>query len=368
MTRNKKAALVFMMLFAAATLSLLLSRRTPVPADRASESSAIRSESVQSAEPRGDATAPDQAEVLEEQVERQKESIFLKVMEREQVPLDFYGRVVDEAKQGVAGAKVRVSASEFNLLKPEDMFLGAKKLTLETDSEGNFSVRGLRGYSLVIRVEKEGYFTSSRNPSGFNYVGDPKENFRSHPSHPVIFQLQKKGAVEALIHTRGKGYVIPRDGTPVFVDLFESKTNSAFADLKVQAWTDEGNKDKNYRYDWQVRIEVIDGGIQERIGEFAYLAPESGYATSYELNYPTSLGNAWSDDVAKSFFLQLRGGQTYGRLDFRMIAHGDHFCRLQAWLNPSGSRNLEPDPSLLFPNMDAYNRYLAKQKQTSAKP
>jgi hypothetical protein len=307
----------------------------------------------------------EESKISEEQADHQKDRIFLKALEREQVPLDFYGRVVDENGNGVAGATVQVSASQFNILKAADMFVEAKKMTLQTDPRGNFSVTGLRGYSLVIHVEKEGYFTSSKNPSGFGYVGAPKQNFRGNPQEPVIFQLRRERGAEALVHPRGKGYAIPRDGTPVFVDLLAGTTNMAVTDLKIQAWTSDGIKDEKYRYDWRARFEVIDGGLQETRGEFDFMAPEDGYEAVYEMDFPRSRGKDWRSDVAKNFFIISRNGQVYGRIHLRMIAGGDHFCWIEAWLNPSGSRNLEPDPKLLFPNIDAYNRYMAKQKQVA---
>jgi hypothetical protein len=49
-------------------------------------------------------------------------------------------------------------------------------------------------------------------------------------------------------------------------------------------------------------------------------------------------------------------------MDIQMETGNDWF-RVIVWLNPSGSRNLEPDPALLFRDMDAYNCYMAKQKQ-----
>ncbi len=305
---------------------------------------------------------------LEETAEREKDKTFLKILEREQVPLDFYGRVVDENGDGVPGATVEVSASQFNILKAAEMFVEAKKLKLQTDPLGNFSVTGLRGYSLVVRVEKDGYFTSAENPSGFGYVGAPKQNFRGDPQKPVVFRLARKRGAEPLLYHRYKAFEVPRDGSPLLIDLVSECTNSPTPDLKIQLWTDEENKDSEFRHDWSVRIEVVDGGIQDSLEEFDFIAPETGYVPFIELNYPKSLGKNWQRSIQKRFLLRLRNGQMFARMILGVVPHGAHFCEIEAWLNPSGSRNLEPDPKLLFPNLDAYRRYLAQKKQTSAKP
>ena len=47
----------------------------------------------------------------------------------------------------------------------------------------------------------------------------------------------------------------------------------------------------------------------------------------------------------------------YGRLDLGVNASGP-ICYTDIWLNPSGSRNL--DPKLTFPDLESYNRYMVE--------
>ncbi len=300
-------------------------------------------------------------------IEKSKLETMRMVMEREQVPLDFYGRVVDENGVGVPAAKVKVTYTHFDLTVPQYWFRGDNALTTETDVQGFFSIKGLKGYTLGLDVSKEGYYASTNNFRGAAYAHPARGyEFTPAPSKPVVFRLRKKGVAEALIR-RSKYYLLPRDGSPVFVDLVTGGTNSPTPDLKIQAWTDDIHKDDHFRYDWRMRVEVIGGGVVERQDEFLYTAPDQGYATSFEWLYPRTRDD-WRNKAETSLFAKLRNGQMYARIDFQMTAIGDHFCTINCQLNPSGSRNLEPDPKLLFPNLDAYHRYMAEQKQTSAKP
>jgi len=372
MTQKNKSLLLTAILIVLATIIvwlLLPKRKLPLPGSTprklSGASEAVSSISTPNSKRHEPETRSEHASVSEEQAEQQKAKIIKQAMEREQVPLDFFGRVVDETGQGVAGSVVQVSSSHFDLLRPDDLSLGGEKLTVQTDSQGDFSIKGLRGYSLVIRVGKEGYFTSSRNPSGFNYVGDPKLNFRADPQKPVIFRLVQKKGAEPLLYHRYKAYKLPHDGNQLFVDLVTARTNSPDPDLKVQLWTDEKSKDSNFRYDWRVKVEVIDGGIQESQEEFDFIAPETGYSPFVELEYPRSLGDNWKRNTRRKFLLKLRGGRIYGRMTFGVVPGGERFCEVEAWLNPSGPRNLEPDPNLQFSNSDAYNAHMAKQKQAT---
>ena len=51
----------------------------------------------------------------------------------------------------------------------------------------------------------------------------------------------------------------------------------------------------------------------------------------------------WQPQAERSYFLKLANG-CYARIEFKMIAGGDHYFKIESYLNPSGSRNLEYDP------------------------
>jgi hypothetical protein len=85
--------------------------------------------------------------------------------------------------------------------------------------------------------------------------------------------------------------------------------------------------------------------LQPALEEFNFLAPEEGYSQSDEIDMPRSLDRKWSGDAGRKYYLSLPGGK-YARMEFAMIARGDHFCIVESFLNPSGSRNLEYDSTV----------------------
>lgn len=139
---------------------------------------------------------------------------------------------------------------------------------------------------------------------------------------------------------------VPKDGSSVGVSLTRAKiTAQNEAELIVQCWTDDEGKKRGQEYDWRCRISVPGGGIQEHFEEFPFLAPESGYHSSLEIHMPANLGSEWRNKAARKYYLKLGGG-SYARVQFEMIAYGEHFFLIESYVNPSGSRNLEGDPDI----------------------
>jgi hypothetical protein len=85
------------------------------------------------------------------------------------------------------------------------------------------------------------------------------------------------------------------------------------------------------------------GTLVERKGEFDFEAPLDGYIQFDEIVMPRT-AERWHPDGAREYFITLADGR-YARIQFKIIAGGDHFFLLESYLNPTaGSRNLEWDP------------------------
>jgi hypothetical protein len=252
-------------------------------------------------------------------------------------PISFYGKVIDEQNVPVPGANV--DASFADQLSGQ----GDTNLRLQTDAAGLFHASG-HGLSIIIGVSKDGYYRLRQSGGAFTYAeASGQTDAHPDPSDPAIFLLRKMGKTASLIALR-HNYTIAKNGTPVEVDLKTGKAaTGGQGDIEVQAWTnDQGHRvNSNEPYDWRVRIAVPGGGLVQRIGDFDFEAPADGYAESDEIDMPATATRGWSSQASKNYFLKLANG-TYARLDFRMIAGGDHFFRVNSFLNPSpGDRNLE---------------------------
>jgi len=254
-------------------------------------------------------------------------------------PIEFYGKVVDENTNAVAGADVHFVWTD---LSPE----GSSERRTHSDDNGLFSLRGVAGKNLHVETFKQGYYNYSPSGLYFNYTGQA-QNFVPDASNPVLFRLKSKGVVEPLIHVhagRGgmEGIRITKDGTPVEISL---RSGNAVplgqGDIRVQCWTYDQGKRPGQGYDWKCQITVPGGGLEPRADDLDFEAPQDGYQPTDVIDMPAEIENRWSNDVKRQYFLKLGSGN-YARINFEMIAHGDHFVVVESYYNPSGSRNLEP--------------------------
>jgi hypothetical protein len=257
-------------------------------------------------------------------------------------PIEFYGKVVDENDHPVVGAQVNFGCNDLS----SD---GTSYYTAQSDGQGMFSITGIKGKLLTARVSKEGYYSSKRDNDSFYYAGQ-NQNFVPDARNPVVFHLRTKGNAEPLLTWAQSGprpaisFAVARDGTPMGISFQAARrVNPSEADLVVRCWTDDQGKPRGQKYDWRCQLTIPGGGLQELTEEFPFLAPETGYQASVEIDMPASLGKDWLDDLTRHYYVKLRNG-TYGRLKFGMVAGGDHFCLVEPYVNPSGSRNLEFDP------------------------
>ncbi len=249
-----------------------------------------------------------------------------------QTPINFYGKVVDEGGNPIVGAKVTFDWVE---IPSED---GNRATNTESDGKGLFSLTGQRGPDLGIEVSKDGYYPR-KDGARYGPIGNP--DFTPDSRTPVVFTIKKKGnPAKSLVSTK-ENYRIPSDGTPVSVNLANGeKTTGLKGNLVVQCWTNNQGKRTGDKYDWRCKLSVPGGGIVEMNDEFPFLAPDSGYKPTLEINMPADSTN-WNSQADIKFYYRLLDGR-YGRIKFSMIAGGQHFCTIDSVLNPSGSRNLEP--------------------------
>lgn len=263
--------------------------------------------------------------------------------------LVFYGRVVDERNVPVSGARARFSLTD----NPNPNGSGTRGET-ESDQDGRFVIRG-RGMGIYVEVTKEGYYRVPEIDGKRGSYG----HFRNHKSlgdtdlpmptedQSAIFVLRKMGETVPLVHVAQRSIIVPKNGTPTEIDLGTGEVVAAGkGHLRVEVWTqNQGlNPNKGLHYDWRCQLTIIGGGLVERTGQFNFEAPERGYAATAELAQAAT-AERWRQNMAKQYFVRLADNR-FARIDFEMIASGDHFIVLESFLNPEpGNRNLEFDQS-----------------------
>jgi hypothetical protein len=247
------------------------------------------------------------------------------------MPINFYGRVVDENEQPVPGTKIELSWTDLSKA-------GSSQAQTTTDAQGSFSLLNQTGRNLQVRVSKDGYYTPKRQQISFDYAGFWDANYHEpNPNNPVIFHLRKKNQGEAL---RGGEIrpTIPANGTPVRFDLLNGGKVSPDGQLEIAAVTNT-EKYPPRIFDWRATISVPGGGLVEHNAEFPFEAPEDGYQLNAEFDMPTNAQD-WKRLIEKSYFIKFGSPPRYGRIEVRLNG-GSQKASISYWVNPSGSRNLE---------------------------
>jgi len=264
-----------------------------------------------------------------------------KVMDAYSAPITFDGKVVDESGAPVGGASIKMMAND----KP---LANSSVYQKTSDSQGLFSLHGAKGAALSISVSKAGYYSTAATKGRFVYGGVRGDDDPINPttSNPSIFILRKRGEAEPLFAV-DRDVVVPKNGQPIEISLRTGRTvRAGQGDMVVECWTsNEGiDPNQNERFDWRMRLTIPNGGLTERDGEFAFIAPEAGYRPSEEIDMPKD-AETWKSAFQQEYFLKTGTG-SFARINLRLSAGGGHFVTVRAHLNPTpGSRNLEFDPA-----------------------
>ncbi len=254
----------------------------------------------------------------------------------------FYGKVVDEKNNPIAGAAIHYSVAN-NPLKD------AEKHESVSDANGRFSLNGVNGASLYVNVTKEGYYRIPEQSYGSIAYGVPSNSSVDRPmptkDNPTIFILRTMGETEPLVMV-AQEVTVPKNGLPVLIDLKSGRIAAGSrGDLVVECWTQNQGLDPNKvePYDWRFKLTVTGGGVVERTSDFEFKAPTDGYRSVVEFTMSKD-SEPWKQDFRNEYFLKLSDGR-YARMKFRITTAGAHFASITSYLNPSGSRNLEYDPA-----------------------
>ncbi len=247
-------------------------------------------------------------------------------------PLDLYGKVVDQNGDPVSDAKVRG-----HVLLAYGYTSANQDYYTETDHRGRFKFVDLHGVSLFATPEKPGYEYDSRLPTNWS------KNYKPDPDHPMIFNMWKLRGPEPMLHAKFDSRV-PYDGTSVTFGLLNGKKGDT-GDLEVTLLRNPQRIIRGQeRYDWNLQIAVIGGGLSEATGLYYNLAPEMGYESIFTFVL-TKDDAHWTPELARTFYIHTRTG-TYGRVTIDLVTYSerpDTGITIEAYINPNGSRNLEFD-------------------------
>lgn len=264
-------------------------------------------------------------------------------------PIDFWGKVEDTEGNPVGNAEItlRAATGPFSSNGTSSIF------ELESGRDGLFEFSGISGTSLGVKVTKPGYDQVFSREVGapsskrqFNYFDQNVTQIVAPPTerNPAIFVLRKKLDAETINRGERIRYSLPIDGTPLLVSLRGGGEDVSF--VCVASPDKRYGEGRNAPFDWNCKISVPEGGLQLWIDHNQVLAPEEGYLESVSVEMPGSMPpNDWRWSARDlRYWVKLADG-THARIKVKIDVGRKNLIYIDSWHNPSGSRNLEHDPS-----------------------
>lgn len=266
------------------------------------------------------------------------QDVVERFIENKNVPVEFYGQVIDQDSNALAGVSINAVVVQLTMPDPTVADIGAKNIPVGkiTGTDGRFEISGVQGASFDLEsIQKNGYEAETpkrgHGPTGGTF------------DQPVIFKMWNTNIHEQLI-TGKKAFQIVPDGRPYFIDLTSGTiSESGMGDLKV--WVNRPQQiTYGQKYDWSCEVDAVNGGlVQETLGTSMYMAPVDGYNPSFQ--FEQKVGSGWGDTTGqKRFYLRLSNGQEYGQISIELEAYYNDqtpgLIRLSYAINPSGSRIL----------------------------
>jgi hypothetical protein len=260
------------------------------------------------------------------------------------VPVVFYGKVVDQDNAPLAGVKVRVSVRNWHINATSNVDATFPEYEAVSGNDGCFQLDGGRGDSLNIELlDKATYEPEPKTRHTFGYTTSTSDPLRPDPNNPVVFRMWKAD-MKAQLVTGSKRFSLVPDGRTYTIDLLAGAINesaTAEGDLHISIKRPESAA-WGQRYDWTLEVQVINGGVVEEMDGTSsmFRAPTDGYADKWRLDVKAS-DESWSYGTGqKRFYIKSRSGQNYGRLELEVYAYylQDKQGRLNlTWtLNPAG--------------------------------
>src|ERR1039458_84401 len=185
------------------------------------------------------------------------------------MPIEFYGKVVDQFDQPVAGAEVELNWT--TVIGP----IPDPKKSIFTGSDGRFAVTDIQGKGITISVSKEGYNRTPDWIQSFEYAAFFNDNFHvPDPNNPVLFHLRKILDAEPmyLFKTHNE---LTSDSPPLTLDVASGKMKMP-GDFTFSVQTGEKRNEKGP--DYSVSIEALNSaGLIVTTEENPNRAPDDGY-------------------------------------------------------------------------------------------
>jgi hypothetical protein len=255
------------------------------------------------------------------------------------MPISFYAKLVDQDDRPIAEAKVRYGWNDVE---------GSKERFDQSDANGLFSLTGVTGKVLSVRVEKNGYHAGKEAFGAYEYAAFFEPHYHEpDPNNPVIFRLFKKLDAESLVVHSTFNSLSYEQGTYYFNLQRGTISRQPPAGEGLKLTITRGRATQGQPFDWTWTVEGVNTTLQVTTDEFPQIAPTDGYVQSSTIGQKAD-EERFQRQAQVRLYLRTRENH-YGRVDLE-LSHPNArevgpTLSAKSYLNPSGSRNLEYDPA-----------------------
>lgn len=271
-----------------------------------------------------------------EAVVREKSIAFAK---RNNVPIAFYGRVVDQDSRPLQGVTVEYTLTAIPTIPVPWGPSEIKNDTCVTDQNGLFSVEGKRGSGLDITgLAKQGY-----RKSGYYQQADVSYE----PHDPQRHMPDSKKPVE---------FMMIREDLPKADKVYDrqlqlnwnAETTTADFGLdigKLEFTASRTGRDANNttkKFEWEVKMRADGFTMMKLPNESTRMAPLVGYTSNGQVGFSLD-EKEWESASDESYAISTDSGK-YGLMTLKIYAGGDDdgvSGRITIYLNKSGARNID---------------------------
>jgi hypothetical protein len=270
-------------------------------------------------------------------------------VETRNVPIVFWGKVVDQDNAPLPGVKVRTSVRRWQVIASPLGDATFPRTETSTGSDGQFAIDGGKGDSLTIEaLEKEGYTPEPRALRTVGYT--PPNKFTPDPKNPLVLRMWKADLKAQLVRGSKRCSLVP-DGRVYTLDLLtgtlaESPAGEGDLRFSFQRPAD-AVWGRRQHFDWSMEIQAVRGGFLEELDIYSamFQAPQEGYTNPYTMKMAAT-ASSWSGSTGrKRFYLKSRDGQNFARLEIfgSVLNPQDKQARLNISyaVNASGERLLK---------------------------
>lgn len=270
---------------------------------------------------------------------------IFEAIEATNVPINFWGKIVDENGLPVMAVKIdyEYSIEHGNLLGVAWSDQETRSGQAVTDRNGLFSVLGLKGHALgILAIKHPDYQFRGKGAVSFDFYGSTASGkFVPDQQKPVVFTVVQNQRLEPLTHVKGN-LRVRANGAPERWNLWQGESDPN-GELMITFKREPALLQRpGQAATWSAELQIVGGGIIEAAwDDDVRRAPEAGYVES--VLYPDR--EQKQGVPYRSFYVKTADGR-FGRLQIELDARSEGAgapCYITSDLNPSpGSRNLEP--------------------------